>query len=174
MKKRLTREEALNYLKDYGTPEHVIRHCIAVTDTALIIGKALNNKGCSFDLELIEGAGLVHDMARIEPVHQEVAADFFLKLGYKEEATVIRAHMTHALPPALKDATETDIVCLGDRLVLEDKYVGIETRMEYVLEKSKDHPEARPIILQRIATMKDLVAEIEKFLGKSIDELILG
>jgi HD superfamily phosphodiesterase len=58
-------------LKQYNTPVHVIRHCVKVTETALKIGQALNEKGCGLDLGLIQGAGLIHDIARVEEKHWE-------------------------------------------------------------------------------------------------------
>ena len=81
MKKRLSREEGLKLLKEYGTPEHVVRHCIAVTDTAAAIGKALNKAGYHLDIELIQGAAIIHDIARVEDKHWEVGADIAKNLG---------------------------------------------------------------------------------------------
>ena len=49
------RQECLRLLKEYGTPEHVIRHCMAVADTAVRIGRALNEHGYHLDLELNTG-----------------------------------------------------------------------------------------------------------------------
>ena len=59
------RQECLRLLKEYGTPEHVIRHCMAVADTAVRIGRALNEHGYHLDLELIQAAALIYDIARV-------------------------------------------------------------------------------------------------------------
>lgn len=57
MKKRLSREEGLKLLKEYGTPEHVVRHCIAVTDTTCSYRKGSQQSRISpLDIELIQGA----------------------------------------------------------------------------------------------------------------------
>ena len=36
---------------------------------------------------------------------------------------------------------ETDLVCLGDRLVKEDQYVGLNDRIDYIIHKAGNRPE---------------------------------
>jgi putative nucleotidyltransferase with HDIG domain len=127
-----SREECLALLKEHQTPDHVIRHCIKVTDTALKIADALNQKGLSLDLGLIQGAGLIHDIARVEEKHWEIGAEIASELGYYQEAEIIRAHMFYNCNPNEDEINETDIICLSDRMVKEDEYVGLENRMHYI------------------------------------------
>lgn len=205
------REECLNYLKEYGTPPHVVGHCKSVAAVAYKFGEALNAAGGTkaapirdivieklvqeedaareyyrqadadgqvyppraFDLELIEAAGLLHDMARVEENHWDVAADFCVEKGYLEEAKAIRCHMRYEFTNDAEHLTEIDLVCLGDRLTLEDRYAGIDKRMDYIIQKAikNGFPEAEPRILERKAQTKVLLSEIEKRIG-SIDELM--
>lgn len=168
----LTKNMAMDFLLDYGTPEHVVAHCIAVADVAKKIGKALNDKGFSLDLRLIETAGLLHDMARIDDKHWEVSADFLQRRGFEQEASIIRVHMHHHFPNDPWLSTETDMVCLADRLVLEDQYVGLHVRMDYIIKKAGEQPE----IIQRIQANKILVGEyisnLESILGESIEAIV--
>lgn len=92
--KHPTTEECLKLLEEYGTPTRVKGHCRAVADTACRIGRALNRHGHHFDLELVNAAGLLHDIARVKEHHWDVGADFAEKLGYVQEAAIIRVHMT--------------------------------------------------------------------------------
>ena len=64
MKKRISEEEVKNLYLQYGTPEHVIGHCRAVSFVAVKLAEELNKHGYSFDLSLVRGAGLAHDVAR--------------------------------------------------------------------------------------------------------------
>ena len=48
-----------------------------------------------------------------------------LSLGYREVSDIIRVHMTYEPFSHLENISETDLVCLGDRLVMEDRYVGL-------------------------------------------------
>lgn len=205
------RETCLQYLRDYGTPTHVVGHCIAVADTACRIGRALNEKGGTmavpiadvkfltferrpgftgykddlntienpdgprlFDLELTEAAGLIHDMARVADNHWDVAADFCLEKGLTEEAKVIRVHMQYEFIADAMHLTEADLVCLGDRLVLEDTYTGIDKRMDYIIAKAERRGDmaAKPVILRKKEETKVLLRQIEDRIDMSLDELM--
>lgn len=170
--KHPSREECFALLKEYNTPPHVIRHCVKVTETALKIGSALNSKGMQLDLGLIQGAGLIHDIARVEDKHWEIGADIALNLGYEEEAAIIRVHMFYNCNPNGEEINETDIICLSDRMVKEDEYVGLETRMQYILDKFKGNQEATERISERIKDNKSMIRKIEKIIGTSIDSLM--
>ncbi len=167
-----SREECLALLKNYHTPDHVIRHCVMVTETALKIGRALINKGYDLDLGLIQSAGLLHDIARVEEKHWEVGADIADRLGYHQEASIIKIHMFYNCNPNRGKIDEIDIVCLSDRMVKEDEYVGLVNRMQDILEKFKGNPEAYERISVRIKDNQTMVRKIESIIGTSIDSLL--
>ncbi len=206
------KERCFQYLKEYGTPEHVIGHCRAVAETACRIGSALNAAGgtfapavaqvefCSyegdnghirhridksrteidtgslrpFDIELTRAAGLLHDMARVEEEHWEAAARFCMQEGLTEEAKIIRIHMQYEFTTDAWHLTEADLVCLGDRLVLEDHYSGIDERMDYIIAKAErqGNMQARAVILRKKEETKVLLRQIEERIGMSLDELM--
>ena len=177
MKKRLSSDEGLKLLKEYGTPEHVIRHCIAVTDTAVAIGRALNKAGYSLDIDLIQGAAIIHDIARVEDKHWEVGADIAKKLGYDDEADIIRVHMFYPEFSPIDKANETDMVCLGDRLVKEDRYVGLDERIDYVINKARKKGAGEDVInniLKKKHEAGEFIRGIERKTGRSIDDIALG
>ncbi len=169
--KNPSREECFGLLKKHQTPEHVIRHSVKVTETALKIGSALNQNGLNLDLELIQAAGLLHDIARVEDKHWDIGADIALSLGYQALADIIRAHMFFNTNLD-DDIKEIDIICLADRTVKEDEYVGLEARMKYVLDKFQDNPEALKRITERIENNKHFIVKIETLIHQSIDSLM--
>jgi len=206
------REKCMKYLQEYGTPDHVVGHCVAVAETACRIGRALNAAGGtmapgidevtfrtfedenghprhridlekttidtgnarSFDLKLTLAAGLLHDMARVEDRHWDAAADFCRQEGLPEEEKIIRIHMQYEFTTDARHLTEADLVCLGDRLVLEDRYAGIDKRMDYIIAKAErqGHMEARAVILKKKEETKVLLRELEERIGTSLDELM--
>lgn len=127
----------------------------------------------TFDLEAVLAAGLLHDMARVDDDHWHVAADFCERRGYMDEAKIIRVHMQYEFTNDANHLTEVDLVCLGDRLTLEDRYVGLDRRMDYIIQKAIDngHPEARPVILKKKEHTRKLLEDIERRIG-SIDRLM--
>lgn len=170
--KHPSREECLALLEEYNTPDHVIRHSLKVTETALKIAEALNKKGCGLDLGLIQGAGLIHDIARVEERHWEIGADIADGLGYHQEADIIRIHMFYNCNPKEDEINETDIICLSDRMVQEDQYVGLEKRMQAIVDKFRDQKEIADKISERIKENKAMLSKIEKIIGVSIDSLM--
>lgn len=170
--KHPNKDECLALLKEYHTPEHVMRHCLKVSETAIKIANALNKNGYHLDIELIQAAGLIHDIARVDENHWDIGAKIANDLGYFQEADIIKQHMFYASDPNKEEIEEIDIVCLSDRMVKENLYVGLDNRMQYILDKFKGNPEAKERIEARIKDNKILIQRIESKIGVSIDSLM--
>lgn len=171
-----SRQECLRLLKEYETPEHVIRHCIAVADTAVKMGRALNEHGYHLEIDLIQAAALLHDIARVEDEHWEKGYAFAKNLGYEQEANIIKVHMYYSPFSPVEFINETDLVCLADRVVKEDQYVGLDKRMEYVIQKARKqgHFEAEKRILEKKKETGTLIKGIETKIGTTLDQLMKG
>lgn len=211
MKEHPDRQKCLEYLSEYGTPDHVVGHCKSVAAVAYMLGKALNDAGGTkaapfsdvsiiqlpkangrtyfvqdhskdihsndlrdFDLKLILSGGLLHDMARVEERHWDVCADWCHEKEYFEEEQIIRCHMMYQYSNDAYHLTEADLVSLGDRLSLEDRYAGLDRRMEYIIRKAEKNgnPHARKAILARKEETRKLLDGIETRIGMTIDELM--
>ena len=171
--KTITKEQAYDFLKEYGTPAHVIRHCEAVADVAVRVAERLNQRGFHLDVELIETSALLHDMARTEEDHQTVAANWLRERGYDDHADIIAVHMTYPSFNEADNVDETDLVCLGDRVCIEGEYKGIEQRFDYIVNKaSRMAPDHIPFIESKRQIMRDFLADLEEVMGISLDELM--
>ena len=166
--------EDCQYLWEYyQTPPHVIRHCQAVSRTAVLIAERLNEHGYRFNLELLAVSGWLHDMMRLEEDHGACAARELRKLGYDDVADVVRVHMRYHLDPEREALDETDLLCFADRLVKEDHFVGLDDRMEYIIEKSRQYndPEAEPRIRRSFQMTKELQKKIEATIGVRLEDI---
>ncbi|MDO5491647.1 MAG: HDIG domain-containing protein [Bacillota bacterium] len=173
-KTTISEAACLRVLAEYRTPPHVVRHCRAVASVACAMAEALNAHGAHLDVDLIRAAGLLHDMARVHEEHGNVAADYCAARGWVREAEIIRAHMFYDVFHDADHLDETDLICLADRLVLEDRYAGIDRRMAYIIEKARrnGHPEYVPHIERRREETRALLGEIEAKIGLPLDELM--
>ena len=167
-----SRKTCIDLLDSYGTPQHVIRHCLAVTDTALRIARALNNEGYDLNLPLLEAAALLHDIARVEKNHGVKGAIVLEKYGYRQVAKLVKGHMYYATNPEKEKINEQDILCLADRMVREDVYVGLEVRMRTVLDKLIALGIDTERVGHRLAENKLLKERIEKIIARSMDSLM--
>ena len=174
MTKRITEEEVEKLYDVYQTPPHVISHCKAVAKVAVRLASELNRHGYQLDLDLIKGAGLSHDVARTEEEHWLIGCKALEKLGYHDEAEIVRVHMFYSFLHAVNALDETDLVCLGDRLVKEDRYVGLDERIAYILDKAPKDPEVRKRILEKKEETRKLLDKIENVIGTKIDQLFAG
>ena len=172
--KILTRQECFDMLKEYGTPPHVIRHCEGVAEVATRVGKALNDHGYHLDIGLIEDAGLLHDLARVKDEHWNAAADYLRERGYTAQADIIKQHMFYNPFSPVDKITETDLVCLGDRLVKEGDYVGTQERMDYIIKKAKRRHDETAVtrIMEKQDDQKRFINDIESVIGCTIDDLM--
>jgi len=172
MNRRITEEEVQKLYEEYHTPANVIAHCRAVTDIAEKVAEELNKAGYSLDLSLIEGAGMTHDVARTMSDHGSVGADALEQLGFEDEASIVRCHMFYSFPNSVENLTECDLICLGDRLAVENRYAGLDARIEYVLNKAPKEEHIVRRILEAKAKTAALIKDIEDVLGKTIDSIM--
>lgn len=170
MSKQLTAEKVEEFYREYHTPERVIRHCKEVSRVAVAIGKCLNEHGYNFDIQALEMAGLVHDVMRTQENHGEAAADMLEKQGYTKVADMVREHMHYDFNP-IEKLNETDILCLADRVVKEDHYVGIDDRVDYLINKHKDDPDLVRLFRHKKGETIKFIAEIENKMGQTLDSL---
>lgn len=131
----IDREEQIELFLKYGTPDHVIRHCDAVAKMSEGIALALNRVGYDLDAETVRSAASVHDLMRVYNDHDILGADILEERGHHAEAVLVRYHMRHYPFNDLDSINEQDALCLADRVVMENLYVGIEKRIEYLISK---------------------------------------
>ena len=169
-----TPQQCMRLLEGYDTPSHVRAHCRAVAHAAYLMGRELNKHGHHFDLDLVLAAGLLHDIARVEEDHAASGALIMRELGCEEEAAIIEAHMKYGPFSDIEDATETDMICLADRTVKENSYVGLEERMQYLIDKVTRLGRAHriPSILEKKKDTKRFILQIEDKIGMTLDELL--
>lgn len=172
VRKRISIEEINTLYDKWETPEHVKGHCKAVSDVAVRLAKELNKNGYSLDIELIERTGLVHDVARIYDDHAQKGYEILSELGYMDEAQIVRVHMMYHIYNHVEKLNECDMICLADVLVIENKYVGLDKRIEYIYNKAKKRdPEKAKIIFLEKADIEVTISDICRVIGKSFDEL---
>lgn len=176
MKKIPTEQQCFEILKEYGTPDHVIAHCKGVCSVAVALGENLNRVGYHIDIPLLRASALLHDIARVHPEHEKVGAEYLESIGYGQVGAVTKLHTKYRKYNPLAEIAEIDLLCIGDRTVLEDKYVGVEPRMEYIKAKAIRLGREHYIggIDQSKEILKKYIGQIEKAIGVSLDDLMRG
>lgn len=167
----ITKDVRNELFEEYDTPRHIISHCNEVARVATLIGKKLNDVGYSLNIDVLNGAASVHDLVRLRERHDLECAKILKEKGYPIESELVKKHMKYSPFNEVNEIDEQDLLCLSDRIVLEDKYAGLEKRMEYIIRKVKDKKDVVDIILGKKAETKELIDGIEMKIGTTIDEL---
>ena len=172
MEKPFDKKYIESLYEEYNTPEHVKAHCKGVCDAAMAMGTALNRAGLNLDINVIYSAAIVHDAARIYPDHGEVVAQRLRQEGYDHVADIVQVHMRYDGFKYLNKINETDIVALADRIVKEDKYVGLDERIEYIIDKAGRTPEVEKRLYAKKKETQKFIDKIEAIVGMGIDDIV--
>jgi CTP:molybdopterin cytidylyltransferase MocA len=148
----------------------VAAHGRAVADMAMRIGQALSHAGFSLNLPLICAAALVHDMARGEPDHAHRGGKLLRDLDMPLMADIVETHMDMAVGEG-RQIKEAEVVFLADKLVQEDRFVGLSERfrlrMDDFLANSRAHDSARC----RLDAARKIAERIEAVIGQPLERL---
>ncbi len=168
VKTALVRGQVL--LNEHNPGKERTRHCRAVARLAVAMALALSNAGANIDVELVAEAAVVHDIAKSQPCHAAAGATLLRSLGRADLADVVAEHvdfMSFAGP-----ITEIEIVCLADKLVASDAYVGLQTRFAQKLARFGDNPEAREAVAGRLGRAEIALFRFENAAALSITSLL--
>ena len=156
----LTPKLAEELLRAAAPGAAVMAHCRAVAAEALRIAEALP---LPLDREQLESAALLHDCARGEAEHARLGAAWLRELGYEQAAALVERH--HDLEAAELD--EAAVLYLADKLVREDKRVGLEERFAASALRCTT-PQARASHARRLETARRLKTEINDCCGREV------
>ncbi|HHT25516.1 MAG TPA: HD domain-containing protein [Clostridiaceae bacterium] len=149
----LTKELCLELITAAGTPEHVIRHSIAVAEEAARIGMALAENGLDLDIDLIIRSALLHDVARTKKSHCQVGENWIRALGYHQEAEIVGGHGDNCL---FEIPDELAVLIVADRVVSEDKVIGLHERIKRQAAKFKTEEAQKKLALVLEITEKNI------------------
>ncbi|WP_434310537.1 DVU_1551 family NTP transferase [Hominifimenecus sp. rT4P-3] len=117
------------WMEELCLPEHLRAHLFQTAQTAKRMAEAVNEAGGHLDVELVEAAARLHDVAKGRKAHGSVAASWLRDLGYIQVAELVEGH--ECLPASWKGAVdERLIVYLADKLVQGDQNCTIDERYQ--------------------------------------------
>jgi HD superfamily phosphodiesterase len=135
-----SREEAIGFYKEIGTPENIIMHVKTVNKVAVFIGQKLVEKGTQLDLRLVDAASLLHDLDKWICINDKNAKHGFeterllTEKGYPEVGYFARQHRANMVSEKL-ETWEEKVIAYADKRVMGDKIVPMSDRMVYVKKK---------------------------------------
>ena len=151
--------------------DHIVAHCLQVCRVATFLAAHLDAGRSRFNHDLIRAAALLHDITKTrsfktEENHALTGGQFLAEQGYPEVGELVRQHVRLDEYPDPATLGEAQIINYADKRVLHDRIVGLDQRLDYILEKYGKLPEHQA----RIQWLwgKTLVLENEIFSGLAI------
>jgi CTP:molybdopterin cytidylyltransferase MocA len=169
----LSGDDALYLLARLGVPDQVVRHCRAVAMVGEALAEALKPRVPSLNVGLVRAACLLHDMAKARPKHALVGQGLLTNLGLSRLGEIVGAHMV--MPAGQVESplvTEEQVVYLADKLVVHDKFTGIERRAARALCTHSQDPPAQEAVRTRMHVARAIRAKMETTLGRSLNEVL--
>jgi len=150
----ISKEEAVQILKEEGCEEKVIQHCIVVSEEAVKLAKKNKAAGRKVDIKLVEIGGLLHDLGRAKTHsidHAIVGVKLAKKHGVEKPILeIIKKHIGAGITPEEADyfelpdddymprTLEEKIVAHADNMVKGTKVITLKRRIEILKENGTE------------------------------------
>jgi putative nucleotidyltransferase with HDIG domain len=165
-----TRAECEVILVTQSVAPSQVRHSRRVAEVAERIALALARSGLTLNVELVRAGALLHDLAKGQPNHAAVGAEYLRSMDFPRVATIVGAHTKLDFLGGHLD--ECAIVYLADKLVRGDSVVTLEQRFQPALARFSDNPPALHAVQSRMATALAVAQAVVTQLGVSIISIV--
>lgn len=167
-----TREEAMALARLVMPPQGVA-HGMAVAEVASALGTALAGHSCILDSDILYNGGLLHDIAKGQEYHEQRGATLLASLGLTALHDCVADHKECAVPEDGR-ITESQLICLADKLVIGSRRVPITERFAEKLKLySGDHAACQAIRRRRDKALS-LQKRVERCCGQPLQEILAG
>jgi len=172
-RERLPDPEACRALEErHGTPAPVAAHAETVAVVAGRLGAALRAVGVCLDLRLLEAAALLHDLARAERRHAEVAADVLVREGYPRVAAIVHRHMDLPVVPAVPG--EAELLYLADKLTVGAEITDLARKRARAEARFSGDAEALAAARDRLDKAAVVAGQVEELAGRSLWGIVVA
>jgi len=156
----------------YPMPEKGLAHGRLVAAVAVALCEAvMHHSGRALDSELCRTSGLLHDVAKGKPNHEQEGGRWLDELGFGRAAEIVAAHRDLVWEPGMA-LTEKEIVHLADKLVRGKRIISLAGRFEEKMALYQDNPEAIRAIRGRYELARRIAAAVETAAGRSLGDIL--
>ena len=156
----------------YPMPEKGLAHGRLVAVVAVALCEAIrHHSGRALDSKLCRASGLLHDVAKGNPNHEQEGGRWLDELGFGRAAEIVAAHRDLVWEPGMA-ITEKEIVHLADKLARGKRIISLAGRFEEKMALYQDNPEAIRAIRGRYELARRIGAAVEAAAGRQIEDIL--
>jgi hypothetical protein len=112
-------------------------------------------------------------MARCEPDHARRGANLLRELHMPQMAELVATHMEMPYGKE-QQIREAEVMFLADKLILEDRFVGLVERFRHRQNNFVFDSQAQRNSRRRLCTARNLAERIEAIIGRPLQSLLDG
>ncbi|MFC1905346.1 DVU_1551 family NTP transferase [Chloroflexota bacterium] len=163
-----TEKECEIILKDIvNVSPELLAHSYKVAEVATAIAHSLLTAGAKLNLEAVQSAAVLHDIAKGQDNHAAAGARLLQEMGFGIVGDIVASHAV--LPPDwLYLPLENKVVYLADKYVAGDKVTLLEERFSAVMRRFGNDPNAEINIRMRHEKAIAVNKEIESIIDHEI------
>lgn len=151
-----TKKTCYELFEESNTPENVVKHCKAVNEVAVFLASRLRKHGIDINVELVDKASLLHDLARVHSNHAKKGATILREEGFPDIARIIEKHRYDTIGTGKLRTWEEKVVYYADKRAIQH-IVSVEERTQRWMERYPEHAEE---IKAKLPLVKELEQEI--------------
>lgn len=164
-------ETSRQLMKKYDMPDNIADHSDQVCQLALKISGLLRDKSVTLDESLLASGCLMHDIARLQPKHENVGAKLLLAQGYPDTALLIASHMDLPGDYTAK-IDELSLLYLADKLARNGETVPPAKTLENLSVRYADNPAAIIHARQRLAHAQAILDLLDARYGITLADIL--
>ena len=139
-------EKCYRLMGEMKMMDHIVHHSLQVCRVATFLTQNLKEQHYRLNFDLIRAASLLHDITKTrsfktEENHALTGGQFLAERGYREVGDLVRQHVRLDEYPHPITLGEAEIINYADKRVLHDRIVGLDKRLDYILERYGKLPE---------------------------------
>jgi putative nucleotidyltransferase with HDIG domain len=175
-----TKDQCYQMLSEMQMMDHIVVHSLQVCRVATFLTEHLNKRHNRLNSDLIQSAALLHDITKTRSFktredHALTGGEHLSDSGYPEIGDLIRQHVK--LDEYSVDGTisEAEVLNYADKRVLHDEIVGLDRRMDYIMERygeTPDHRERIYLLWQKTKDLEDRIFGVLSFAPGDLNQLI--
>lgn len=184
----ISSEQAVEILEKYGKKSAWTKHCFAVADLTLKAGLILKRYR-PIDCDFLWSAALLHDIGRYKThdpiIHGIEGYKLLIKMGHEKEANICASHILFGLKAEeavlfglpnrdfIPQTIEEKLIPLVDFMIEYDRPTTLDKRFLSLRKRNMENDFFLSRLSRAEKIAKDLLAKIDKEIGKSFENIIL-
>ena len=160
--------------------DHIVAHSMQVCQVATYLTDHLISHHPHLNGDLIRSAALLHDITKTRSFntgedHAITGGQFLADRGYPEVGDLVRQHVVLDIYGATKIPVDAEIINYADKRVLHDEIVGLDRRLDYILEryaKKTEHRKRIHLLWEKTKHLEDRLFSDLPFSPENINRVL--